>query len=329
MSKPKVGFYWCASCGGCEEAVVDLAEKIIDVVGLVDIVFWPVALDFKRSDVEKMKDGEMAVGFVNGAIRTSEQLEMAELMRRKSQCLIAFGSCAHLGGVPGLANLYDREAILRRVYQEAPSVVNPENVRPAIETRFSSVILSLPEFWRTVKTLDQVVDVDYYLPGCPPPVKLIGDALGAILGGKLPPRGAVLAPDKALCSDCPRRDSKPEKVILKELRRPHEFLADSRECLLTQGILCMGPSTRSGCDAACIDANMPCTGCLGPTDEVRDFGAKALAAIATSIDSDDEAEINAIINQAVDPVGVLYRYSLPSSLLHRRATGNTDGGSSK
>ena len=50
--KPKVAFYWCASCGGCEEAVVDLAEKILDVVGAVDIVFWPVALDFKRADVE-------------------------------------------------------------------------------------------------------------------------------------------------------------------------------------------------------------------------------------------------------------------------------------
>jgi F420-non-reducing hydrogenase small subunit len=73
MSKPKVGFYWCASCGGCEEAVVDLAEGILPVVEAVDIVFWPVALDFKREDVEKMKDGEMAVCFINGAIRSSEQ----------------------------------------------------------------------------------------------------------------------------------------------------------------------------------------------------------------------------------------------------------------
>jgi F420-non-reducing hydrogenase small subunit len=59
MSKPKVGFYWCASCGGCEEAVVDLAEDVLKVVEAVDIVFWPVALDFKRSDVEAMKTANL------------------------------------------------------------------------------------------------------------------------------------------------------------------------------------------------------------------------------------------------------------------------------
>ncbi len=118
MSKPKVGFYWCAACGGCEEAVVDLAAGILDVVGAVDIVFWPVALDFKREDVEKMKDGEMAVCFVNGAIRTSEQGEMAELMRKKAQTIIAFGSCSHMGGIPGLANLFNKDQILKASYKE-------------------------------------------------------------------------------------------------------------------------------------------------------------------------------------------------------------------
>lgn len=108
MSKPKVGFYWCASCGGCEEAVVDLAEKILDVVGAVDIVFWPVALDFKRSDVEAMPNNNMAVCFINGAIRSSEQQEMVELLREKSQLVVAFGSCAQLGGIPGLANMFRR-----------------------------------------------------------------------------------------------------------------------------------------------------------------------------------------------------------------------------
>src|SRR3972149_5744556 len=104
--KPKVAFYWCASCGGCEEAVVDLAEKILDVVSAVDIVFWPVALDFKRADVEAMPDGSILACFLNGAVRTTEQVEMSELLRRKSRLLLAFGACAHLGGVPGLANLW-------------------------------------------------------------------------------------------------------------------------------------------------------------------------------------------------------------------------------
>ncbi len=318
MSKPKVAFYWCASCGGCEEAVVDLAEGILPVVEAVDIVFWPVALDFKRSDVEAMADGEITVGFVNGAIRTSEQEEMAELLRRKSQILIAFGSCAHLGGIPGLANFYTGESIFERVYNEVPTIINPDNTRPQEETPVDGNVLTLPAFSETVRTLDQTVDVDYYLPGCPPPVNLIVGAVTAILEGKLPPKGTVLAPDKALCDECPRKESKPEEFTIKEFKRPHQIMIDPEECLLAQGLLCMGPATRSGCESACINGNMPCTGCLGPTSRVMDHGAKALSAIASSLEADDEEVIARLMDGIVDPGGTFYRYSLPASLLHRR-----------
>lgn len=327
MSKPKVAFYWCASCGGCEEAVVDLAEGILPVVEAVDIVFWPVAMDFKRSDVEAMADGEITVSFVNGAIRTSEQEEMAQLLRRKSQLLIAFGSCAQLGGIPGLANFYDRESIIERIYQEVPTVVNPEKTRPQEEIPLNGgEPLTLPHFDETVRTLDQTVDVDYYLPGCPPPVKLIVEALTAILEGKLPPKGTVLAPDKALCDECPRKESKPEEFTIQEFKRPHQIIIDPEECLLAQGLLCLGPATRSGCEAACINGNMPCTGCLGPTSRVKDYGAKALSAIASSLDAEDEEVIARLMDGIVDPGGTFYRYSLPASLLHhrRQAGGDTE-----
>ena len=81
MSKPKIALYWCASCGGCEEAIVDLAEDLLTVVEAVDIVFWPAALDFKKSDVESLPDGDITVSFINGAVRTEEQEEMAKLLR--------------------------------------------------------------------------------------------------------------------------------------------------------------------------------------------------------------------------------------------------------
>ncbi|MCJ7680317.1 MAG: oxidoreductase, partial [Candidatus Aminicenantes bacterium] len=110
-AKPKVAFYWCASCGGCEEAVVDLAEDILKVTAAVDIVFWPVALDFKKSDVLAMEDGSIAVSFINGAVRLSEQEEMVKLLRRKSGLVVAFGSCSHLGGIPGLGNFWNKETI--------------------------------------------------------------------------------------------------------------------------------------------------------------------------------------------------------------------------
>jgi len=318
MSKPKVAFYWCASCGGCEEAVVDLAEDILGVVSAVDIMFWPVALDFKRHDVEAMPDGSLAVSFINGAVRSSEQHEMVEMLRKKSQAVIAFGSCAHMGGIPGLANMFGRKELLANSYFDVPSVINDQKVLPQTTFDAPEGKLTLPEMWETVKTLDQVIDVDYYLPGCPPPVKIIKEALNAILTGQLPPKGAVLAPDEALCDECPRRDTKPDKIIISKFVRPHQILMDHEKCLLAQGLVCLGPVTRKGCEGSCTKASMPCTGCMGPTSRVVDFGGKALSAIASIVDAKDEREIEAALMEVVDPVGTFYRYSLPTSLLHRR-----------
>lgn len=326
MSKPKVGFYWCASCGGCEEAVVDLAEDILGVVEAVDILFWPVALDYKRADVEALSNEELAVSFINGAIRSSEQREMVELLRQKSKLVVAFGSCAQMGGIPGLANLFDRDEMMHEVYFKSPSVINTEQLVPGEETDVKEGKLHLPQLWDTVKTLDQVIDVDYYLPGCPPPVDLIKNAVNAILSGQLPAKGAVLAPDEALCEECPRRETKPETLALKEFKRPHEILIDPDTCLLAQGLICLGPVTRKGCGGLCIKANMPCTGCMGPTSHVVDFGAKALSAMASIVDSREESDIEQIMGNIVDPVGTFYRYSLPMSLLHRGYQSPAKGG---
>jgi F420-non-reducing hydrogenase small subunit len=316
--KPKVAFYWCASCGGCEEAVVDLAEAILDVVAAVDIVFWPVALDFKRKHVEAMADGAILATFLNGAIRTTEQEEMVQLLRRKSQLLIAFGACSHLGGIPGLANLSDRASIFQTVYIESPSTVNPDGVLPKIRHKDNGHTVTLPGFYDTVRTLDQVADVDYYIPGCAPTPKILLAAVQTLLSGALPPKGSVLAPDRALCDECPRKDSKPEALAFTEFKRPHEVLIDPEKCLLAQSVLCMGPATRGGCEALCIQGNMPCTGCFGPTSRVRDQGAKFLSSIAAQVSSNEEKEIEQILSRIPDPVGTLYRYSLPASLLRRK-----------
>jgi len=323
MAKPKVAFYWCASCGGCEEAVVDLNEDILKVVEAVDIVFWPVALDFKKKDVEAMGDGEIAVSFINGAIRTEEQEEMANLLRKKSGLIVAFGSCSHLGGIPGLANFWNRETIFTRVYKTVPSIANPNGIVPQQKTKVPEGELTLPEFYDTVKTLDQTIDVDYYLPGCAPPPDLIMNAVTAILEGKLPEKGAVLAPEKSLCDTCPRGEKKPEKLSIKEIKRPYEIIPDPEKCFLEEGIICLGPVTRSGCGERCINANMPCRGCFGPTKEVVDQGAKGLSAIASILGVEDEEKMTEedtkkLIDQIVDPAGLFYMYSLASSLLKRK-----------
>jgi len=323
MSKPKVAFYWCASCGGCEETVVDLNEDILKVADAVDIVLWPVALDFKKKDVEALEDGEIAVSFINGAVRLEEQEEMVKLLRRKSGLVVAFGSCAHLGGIPGLANFYTRDEIFDRAYKEVPSVENPDGTIPQENTAVAVGELTLPEFYDTVKTLDQTIPVDYYLPGCPPPPDLVMNAVNAILTGNLPEKGAVLAPNKALCDTCPRNETKPDKLSIKEIKRPWEIKIDPDKCFLEQGLICHGPFTRSGCGETCIKANMPCRGCFGPTAEVEDQGAKGLSMIASILGLEDEEgmaeeDVKKLIEGVVDPAGTFYRYSLPASLLRRK-----------
>ena len=317
-TKPKVAFYWCASCGGCEEAVVDLAEDILGVVDAVDIVLWPVAMDFKKKDIEAMADGAIVATLLNGAIRTDEQEEMAHLLRRKSQYLIAYGSCAHTGGIPSLANQFSREFLLQYVYEGAPTMVNEKKARPQTTFTEEGRELHLPQLRNVVRSLDQVVDVDYYIPGCPPTPKITKAAVTALLEGKLPAKGTVLAPDIALCDQCSRKESKPTDLSFTEFKRPHQKLLDPDKCFLAQGVVCMGPATRGGCEAACTTGNMPCTGCFGPTSRVRDQGAKILSSLCANLAPKEESDIDQVLTGIPDPVGTFYRYGLAKCLLRRK-----------
>lgn len=323
MAKPKIAFYWCASCGGCEKAVIDLDEDLLKLADAVDIVLWPVVLDFKRKAIEALKDNEIAVSFINGAVRLGDQEEMVKLLRQRSQLVVAFGSCAYMGGIPGLGNPYTKDAIIQRVYKEVLSVENPDGITPQERTTLDIGELTLPEFYNTVKTLDQVIQVDYYLPGCPPPPDLIMNAVNAILKGELPEKGAVLAPNKALCDTCPRAEERQEGISIKEIKRPHEIKLSPWKCFLEQGIICLGPATRSGCGERCIKANMPCRGCMGPVKGTIDQGTKAFSMIASILGLEEEEgmteeEVEKLVDGIVDPVGTFYRFSLPASLLTRR-----------
>ena len=328
MAKPKVAFYWCASCGGCEEAIVDLNEDILKVADLVDIVFWPCAMDFKYQDVRNMKDGEITVAFINGALRSDEQVEISRLLRQKSQIVVSFGACSHLGGIPGLANFWDRETIFNTAYSDnCPSNTNPDNIVPEVKVQVPEGELTLPKFHNTVKSLDQVIDVDYYLPGCSPAPYLTMRAITKILSGDLPAKGTVLAPNKSLCDQCSRNDTKPEKLAIDKINRVSLVDVDPEKCFLAQGIICMGPVTRFGCsedeDGRCIRVNMPCRGCYGPPDTVKDTGAKMVAALASIIGLDGEEnlkdeKVQSLLDQIIDPAGLFYRFSLPVSLLRRK-----------
>ncbi len=317
MANPKLALYWAASCGGCEIAVLDVQEKILDVAKAFDIVFWPVALDFKYDDVRKMDDKSIDLCLFNGAIRNSENEEIAQLVRAKSKLLVAFGSCSMEGSIPGLANLTTKKDILDFVYRNSPStVVTNGGVFPQTHSTMPEGEIEIPELWDTVKALDQVIDVDYYVPGCPPQPQQIWNVVEYILSGKpLPPKGAILgAGEKTCCDECTR--TKSEKK-LKHFFRPFEVEPKPGECLLDQGILCMGPATRDGCGALCPKANVPCRGCYGPPPNVIDQGAKMISALGSVIDAHDPEEIEKILDQIADPLGTFYRFSLAHSILRR------------
>jgi F420-non-reducing hydrogenase small subunit len=314
--KGKLALYWAASCGGCEIAVLALNEKILDVAAAFEIVLWPVAVDAKVRDVERMPDGSIDVCLFNGSIRTSEQEYMAQLLRRKAKVLVAFGSCAHEGCIPGLANSTSAEEIFRTVYHQTPSTENPTGTRPQHVTIVPEGTLHLPAFYETVKTLGQTVRVDYYLPGCPPEAERIWDAVVAILEGKLPPPGSVIGADTTVCDECKR--TRNEKRI-KQFKRTWQIIPDEETCLLEQGLLCCGIATRAGCGALCPQVNSPCIGCYGPNNDVKDYGMRLMSALASVIDSNSPEEVDRIIEEGIpDPVGSFYRFSLPASLLRRK-----------
>ena len=318
--KLKIALYWAASCGGCEIAVLDTDEKILDIVAAADILFWPVAIDTKYSEVEQMEDKSIDVCFFNGAVRTSEQEHIAKLLRQKSKVLISFGACSVSGGIPGLANLSNKKEIFATAYLDNPSTVNPEKTTPQTSCKVKEGDLVLPEFYDTVKSLDQVVSVDYYLPGCPPPPWLILDAFDAIIKNTLPPKGSVLAPVKAVCEEC--RYEKSEKKI-SCVKRVYELEKIEEKCFLEQGVICLGPATRAGCRGRCMEGNMPCTACGGVLPNTLDQGASMISALASilGIEGEEgmsEAEIDALLENIRDIVGTFYKYTLPVSLLNRR-----------
>ncbi|MDD5389487.1 MAG: hypothetical protein PHD37_09080 [Gallionellaceae bacterium] len=318
MSKPKFAMYWASACGGCEIAVLNTDEKVLELDANFDVAFWPAAMDVKYQEVEAMEDASLLVTLFNGAIRTDENEHMAHLLRRKSKILVAFGSCANEGCIPGLANLSTREDLFERAYS-GPSTENPEHLRPQTIWRAPEGVLTLTPLQPVVRTLDQVVEVDYHVPGCPPESRQIAvvlDLLIAVVNGaaELPPKGAVLgAGESTVCDECPRsRDVK----RLTKLSRIQELPSlDTTTCLLEQGLMCSGPATRSGCDSRCPNVGAPCIGCYGAAPGVLDQGARLMTAIASVVDEKEPEAIDRVLDGLPDPAGTFYRFSLAHSLL--------------
>lgn len=316
--KLKLAIYWGAACGGCCVSVLDVHESLFTVLEHADLSFWPIALDIKYKDVEAMPDNFLDLTLFNGAVRNSENEHLAQLLRKKTKILVAYGSCAHMGGIPGLANFSNKIELFERVYIDSESTKNLSRVFPEPLAQVKEGKLVLPQFYNDVRKLDDVVSVDYYLPGCPPQTERLVEVFMAIAtGATLPSAGSVIGvSNKTQCDECNRK--KTEKKLNKRFMLASEINDDKETCFLEQSVICMGPATRGGCNVRCIEGNAPCRGCYGPPEDISDPGAKMMSAIASMIDENDNDSIMEVIDGIADPAGTFYRFSLPSSIIRRR-----------
>jgi F420-non-reducing hydrogenase small subunit len=311
----QIALYWGSACGGCDVAVLDTNEFVLSLADVADVRFWPIAVDGKYHDVERMVDGELDLALYSGAVRNSENEDVAKLLRRKSRVLVALGACACHGGIVALANLTTHDEILEASYLDNPTLEPGSRTLPRPRTTMDGVVLEIPQFYRRVFTLGAIVPVDYFVPGCPPAPSHIEAALRAAATGTLPPLGNVLgASDRALCHDCPR--VRGEKKVAR-FRRPYEIVPTPERCLLEQGLVCAGFATRSGCGARCPAGGVPCRGCYGPPPNVVDQGAKFVAGLGSIVDSRDPADIDRVLDEIPDIVGYAYRFGVAASLLQR------------
>ena len=319
MSKPKVAFLLSGGCGGCDMSIVDLSDSLVDVLSQLDIVFWaPTVTDLKYKDLEAIPDKSIDIGLHSGCIRLSENEHTAKLMRDKCKVLIAYGVCASLGGIQGLANMHTREELLDTAYKNSPSTDNPEGILPQttclVDGKYE---LTLPEFYPHIRTLDQVVEVDYYLGGCPPHYNHVAAAVTAILTGNLPAPGSWITSGKAVCDECKRNPGATgrERKLISEVKRTIDGSPSEDGCLLEEGYLCLGAMSQGDCGGSCPRVNIPCRGCGGPIPGVKDFGMRAISACAALFDKDE------LVDQVPSPTKLFYRYSLPGSILGRKTGG--------
>jgi F420-non-reducing hydrogenase small subunit len=317
VTRKRLAVYAASGCRGCEHAILDIHYQVQSLARWAEVVFWPYLLGSGAQELEALE--RIEVCFFAGAIGTVEERRMAEQLRAKSDVLVACGACAAFGGLPGLSNLKKHAGGAN----ESPAAALEANGPP-----------DLPALEHRVSALGQVVPVDYLVPGCLPTPSLLWSAIQALVcgpqsSGRLaycatrlpsslaqaitaglpPPKGSCFAGEKAVCASCSRvKEEKKFKTAL----RPFEKYEETGRCLLEQGLICLGISTREGCGGLCTGVGQPCRGCFGKPEAVFDPGAKMVSAVASTFASENKAEIEKMVAGLNDLSGTFYRYTLAS-----------------
>jgi F420-non-reducing hydrogenase small subunit len=260
MNKTKIATDWLMICSGCEISLLDIHEAILDVLEKAEFVRSPVL-----ADVKEFVDAD--VGIITGGIRNEHNIHVAKEMRKYCKIIVALGTCACMGGIPGLGNMYSREEMFQQVYKDCMGVDNPLDREPRDD---------LPPLTEKVAPLSSVIKVDAVIPGCPPVPELIAKAVMSLLDGK-----PLDLPKTAVCDPCPliKKHTK-----IKEFKRWYQAASEEIEtdqCLMERGYLCLGPVTWGACDARCTSVSVPCRGCHGPLNPDRDSGIDVVSFIGT------------------------------------------------
>ncbi len=283
-----------SSCWGCDQSLVDLHLRLLDVLPELEIVYWPAVVDYKLADLEAMPKNSIHLGFVEGSCRTKEDVHLLKVMREKSKMLIAWGSCSAYGGVQGLGNQWELKELLERKFLKAETITDgriPEE--------------NLPGFTEHITPNPDIVQFEVLLPGCPPTSDNTAEALTALIKGQ-----PYDLPNKTVCDQCPKE--REEKRITK-FKRTHEGHIDPNKCLLDQGYLCLGFATIGLCGAQCPTVNTPCKGCFGPPPQISDHGAKIISALGAIADMSPEELEKAF----PDPLGSFYFTDYAASYLSK------------
>ena len=231
----KVNIVSLTCCAGCVSSFLNAGDALLEILSEdFEIVYSPTFVDLKEIS-------EVDLAIVEGGVRTVEDEELIREVRAKSRILIALGLCATYGGITSLGNV--------------------TSVRKLLEKEYSTVGSNkLPELEDLMYPICNFVDVDYYIPGCPPMPFLIVHSLKSVVSGKTPVRH-----QSVVCTECHR------KIIAAKLDRLYgiyEKEANSELCLVSQGFICLGSLTREGCGAPCPRAGFTCFGCRGPADSL-------------------------------------------------------------
>lgn len=319
--KLKLGFLLLGGCAGCEMSVVDLSENLVDALQHVEIAFWaPTVADVKYDDLENMEDNSIDVAFIDGMIRLDEHVHMAKVMRKKAKTLIAYGVCSALGGTAGMGSLHDKKELFEKAFMNTPTTDNPDGVFPQPECVVDGKYdLTLPVYQDKVRILNQIVDVDYYIGGCPPHHSHVAAAINGIVTGQLPPKGSWITNGKAVCDICDRNPAAKDgehRMMMQRVMRTVDGVPEEDTCLLQQGYVCFGPVTQGDCGASCLNVNIPCRGCGGPIPGVEDFGAQAVSSIGSIMK--DEEVTNQLKEKYPNLSKFFYRYALPSGILPKK-----------